>query len=1032
LIKNSKEVTCEFKDVLIFTILDQVLKSEDLAYTIKDKLIMIVPKDYVPNENPVLQQGKNVSGKVSDSSGASLPGASVVVKGTQVGVITDISGYYLLSNVPENATLQFSFVGMKMQEVAVQGKTTLNVKLEDETFGIEEVVAIGYGTQRKKDLTGSVAKVNVGNMQNNAVANVGNALQGKLAGVEITPSSGDPRASVSIQIRGQGTFGANASPLIVIDGIITNQGLTDINYNNIQDLVVLKDASAAAIYGARGANGVILITTKRGALGKPKIKFSFYQSFDNVQRINEPVDNVTYATMVNEYFVNSGKQAPFTDAEINVFKSTPSTNWQDEIFRTALKSSYDFEASGGTEKNLYAISMGYFKGEGLVINHVYNRYNFRINNDLKLTDNLKLGSSLGLSYGLVNQGDPAGAIGLAMIYPSTEPAYYADGNFGIAKHVGEPVTMRSPLITALMPQNKSNFLRALFNTYLEYEVVKGLKFKTSLGIEYYNTEVNNFNPTYDYGTSNNNLSNTLTRQSNDDRNLQWDNTVTYNTIIKKNHIIDLLAGWTYQTTRNENLSGYRTDFPSNNESVQILNSGSKNDQARGSYYVWSLQSWLGRLNYSYKNKYLFTTNLRVDQSSRFPKENRAGVFPSFSLGWVLSEEDFLNGKLGPISFLKLRSSYGKIGNQDIGIYPYQSTLASNLYYTFGSAGSVAVGTAPTSNVNSQITWESTATNNIGVDLRLFKNKLSLLADYYNRLTSDVLVAVTLPSLSGRAGNPYQNIGKVRNRGFEFTAEYGNMSEVKDFTYNIGVNFSTNNNNVTDLVSAATIITQGGAQNQYEYRTEQGHEINNYFGYVQEGIFQSTSEISAWAKQPNAAPGDIKFKDLNNDGLIDSNDRQYIGSSQVHQLVGLNASARYKSFDISIAMNSELGKSMYILTGGFNLVRMGEITSAMYYDRWTGAGTSNYVPRLVAGDPNNNSRMSTFWLRSQNYLRIQNAQIGYNLPSSIISKVKMQSLRIYVAGQNLITWDKFPGYDPELGTGGYPIPRSIYIGCNIGF
>lgn len=984
--------------------------------------------------NKITQQSQTIQGKVTDLNGVALPGVNVVVKGTMTGAITYGDGTFSISVPSQNSILVFSFIGYMSKEVTITNIQFLNVTLAEELTSLDEVVVVGYGTQRKRDLTGSVSTVNIENIQNNAVANAGVALQGKLAGVEISPSSGDPRAGVSIQIRGQGTFGANASPLIVIDGIITNQGLTDIDYNTIQDLVVLKDASAAAIYGSRGANGVVLITTKRGALGEPNIKFSFYQSVDNVWRINEPVDNVTYATMVNEYFVNSGKEAPFTNAEIDVFKTTPSTNWQDEIFRTALKSNYNFEASGGTEKNLYAISMGYFKGEGLVINHVYDRYNFRINNDLKLTSNLKLGSSLGLSYGIVKQGDPGGAIGLAMIYPSTEPAYYENGDFGIAKHVGEPVTMRSPLITALLPQNESNFLRALFNTYLEYEIVKGLKFKTSLGIEYYDTEVDNFNPTYNYGTSNTNLSNTLTRQSNDDRNLQWDNTVTYNTVINKNHIIDLLAGWTYQTTRNENLSGYRTDFPSNDQSVQILNSGSKNDQARGSYYVWSLQSWLGRLNYSYKNKYLFTTNLRVDQSSRFPKENRTGVFPSFSLGWVLSEEDFLNGRLGPISFLKLRTSYGKIGNQDIGIYPYQTTLASNLYYTYGSgsAGSVAVGTAPTSNVNSQITWESTATYNIGADIRLFKNKLNLFADYYNRLTSDILVAVTLPSLSGRSGNPYQNIGEVRNRGFEFTVEYGNMSEVKDFTYNIGVNFSTNNNYVTDLVSEASIITQGGAQNQYEYRTEQGHEINNFFGYVQEGIFQTTDEISTWAKQPNAAPGDIKFKDLNDDGVIDSKDRKYIGSSQVHELIGLNASARYKNFDISIAMNSELGKSMYILTGGFNLVRMGEITSAMYYDRWTGPGTSNYVPRLVAGDPNNNSRMSTFWLRPQDYLRIQNAQIGYNLPSSIISKVKMQSLRIYVAGQNLITWDSFPGYDPELGTGGYPIPRSIYFGINLGF
>ena len=855
-----------------------------------------------------------------------------------------------------------------------------------------------------------------------------------MAGVEISPSSGDPRAGVSIKIRGQGTFGASSSPLIVIDGIITNQGLTDIDYNTIEELVVLKDASAAAIFGSRGANGVVLITTKRGSVGKPKVQFSYYHSIDNVWRINEPVDNVTYATMVNEYFVNSGKAAPFTPAEIDVFKNTPSTNWQREVFRTARKSNYNLEASGGTGKHLFAVSMGYYKGEGLVINHTFDRYNFRINNDIELFEGMKLGSSLGLSYGTVKQGNASTAIGRAMIYPSTQPAYYENGDFGIAKHVGEPVTMRSPLIEALLPQNKSDYLRGLFNTYAQYEIIKGLKFKTSLGIEYYNTETANFNPTFNYGTSNTNLSNTLSRQSNDDKNLQWDNILTYGTIINNKHVIDVLGGWTFQTARNENFSGYRTDFPSNDPSVQILNSGSKNDQARGSYSVWALQSWLGRFNYSFMGKYLFTSNLRIDQSSRFPKENQTGIFPSFSLGWVLSEEDFIRGSLGPVSFLKLRGSYGLIGNQDIGTYPYQATLASNLYYSYGSgsAGSVAVGIAPTSNVNSAITWESTATSNIGADLRLFRDKLTLIADYYNRITSDILVAVTLPSLSGRTGNPYQNIGGVRNRGFEFSLDYGNMSEAKDFTYNVGFNFSLNRNKVIDLVSEATIISQGGAQNQYEFRTEQGHEINNYYGYVQVGIFQTQEEIAGWAFQANAAPGDIKFADLNNDKVIDSKDRKYIGSSQVQEMIGFNASARYKNFDASVSLSGEFGKSMYILTGGFNLVRMGEITSAMYYDRWTAPGTSNYVPRLVAGDPNNNSRMSTFWLRPQDYIRVQNAQIGYTIPSQIVNKIKMQGLRVYVAGQNLLTWDKFPGYDPELGTNDYPIPRSIYFGCNVSF
>ncbi len=978
--------------------------------------------------NEELQQTQNIKGKITDRTGAPLPGVNVVVKGTTIGVMSGVDGTFA---VPANqgSSLVISFIGYITKEVTVAG-SEVNVLLEEDVQALDEVVVVGYGTQRKRDLTGSVGATKSEDFQNYAVSNPGAALQGKLAGVEISPSSGDPRAGVNFQIRGQGTFGASSSPLVVIDGIITNQGLTDLDYNSIEEIVVLKDASAAAIYGSRGANGVILVTTKRGTADKPSMRFSTYYSTDNVWRINEPVDNITYANMVNEYFVNSGKAAPYSAAEMDVFRTTPSTNWQNEIYRTAHKQNYELEASGGSKSHLYALSLGYYKGQGLVVNHDYDRYNFRINNDINLFKGMKIGSSLGLSYGTVKQGDPGAAIGASMIYPPTEPAYLPDGKYGIASHVGEPVTMRSPLIYAHEYNNKSIYTRVLFNTFAEYEILKGLKFKTMAGIEYFNTETTNFLPTFDYGTSNNNLTATLNRASNDNKNLQWDNLLTFNRTFGL-HNIDALAGFTYQTSKGENFSGYRTGFPSNDPAVQILDNGSANDQARGNYNVWALQSYLGRINYSYLGKYLFTTNLRIDQSSRFPATDRTGIFPSFSAGWVLSEEDFMDGKLGPVSHFKLRGSYGLIGNQDIGVYPYQTTLASNLYYSYGS-GTVAVGAGPTSNVNEKISWEKTATSNIGTDIRLLNDRLSIIADYYNRITSDVLVRVPLPSVSGRSGNPYQNIGTVRNRGFEFTVNYGNMNTKKDFTYEVGFNLTTNRNKVTKLSTEATIITQGGAQAQYEYRTEEGHEINEYFGYVQAGVFQTTEEIASWPFQANAAPGDIKYVDLNNDNVIDSKDRKYIGSSQVRQMIGFNATAKYKNFDVSMSMNGEFGKSMYILTAGFNLVRMGEITSAMYNDRWTGPGTSNYVPRLVAGDPNNNSRMSTFWLRSQNYARIQNAQLGYTLPSSIVKKINMETLRIYVAGQNLLTFDSFPGYDPELGTNGYPIPRSIYFGLNVGF
>lgn len=985
--------------------------------------------------NGKIQQPQIVKGRISDVSGNPLTGVNVILKGTTTGVISDIDGRFSIPVPAQGTTLIFSFIGYSSKEVNIINLEPINITLLEEALSLDEVVVVGYGTQKKRDLTGSVGAVPTKTIADNAVSGVGQALQGKLAGVQISPSSGAPSAGTSIVIRGQGTFGASSSPLVVIDGLITTQGLTDLDYNSIGDITVLKDASAAAIYGSRGANGVILITTKRGTADKQNLQLSVYSGINNVQRINTPVDNVTYANMMNEYFINGGAAAPYTDAELAKFKTTPSTNWQNEIYRTAHTQNYEMTASGGSKTNLYAITAGYYNSEGIVINDKFDRYNFVINNDITPFKGMKIGANLALSYGTIKQGNPTGAIGEAMIYPPTEPAYLENGNFGIASHIGEPVTMISPLINALMPQNKTINTRALVSTFAEYEIIKGLKFKTNVGVEYWNADVTNFYPTFNYGTSNLNLNATLTRQANNNKNLQWDNLLTYNKTLFGAHNIDVLVGYTFQESRGEQLSGYRTTFASNDPSQQILNSGSANDQARGTFSTWALQSYLGRLNYSFKSKYLFTANLRVDQSSRFPSNNRTGVFPSFSAGWVLSEEDFMKGKLGPVSFLKLRGSYGFIGNQDVGTYPYQTTVSSTAYYSFGaaSAGTSVVGTAATSNVNSNISWEKTATSNVGSEIRFFDDKLDFMVDYYDRITSGILVSVTLPSVSGLSGNPLMNIGSVKNSGFEFTLNYGNMAGNKDFKYEIGVNLSTNHNEVIKLASTSTIITQGGAQNQYEYHTEQGHEINEYYGYVMVGIFQNANEIANWAKQPNAAPGDMKFKDLNGDNIIDSKDRKYVGSSQVHQILGFHGNVQYKNFDLAVNLNGEFGRNMYILTGGFNLVRMGEITAAMYNDRWTGEGTSNYVPRLVAGDPNNNSRMSTFWLRSQNYIQIQNLQFGYNLPSKITNKLKMQKLRVYVAGQNLYNFNNWPGYDPQLSsTGGYPVPRSIYFGCNIGF
>jgi TonB-dependent starch-binding outer membrane protein SusC len=970
---------------------------------------------------------RTITGKVVSEKGEGLPGVSILLKGTTTGASTDPDGSYALT-VPDNGgVLVFSFIGFITKEVAIPQSGVLHVTLSEDTKALEEVVVVGYGTQKRSDVTGAVSNVSGTAMQNNAVASVAQTLQGKIAGLQVRQTNGGPGADAEIRIRGLGTFGANAFPLVVIDGIITSGGLSDIDPSNIEDITVLKDASSAAIYGSRGANGVVLVTTKRGKAGKEVINFQTYYSLDNVTRKIPTVNATTYAEMVNDFYTNQGIAAPYADPA----SQGQGTNWQDEIFRTGGKQNYALSMSGGTEKHQHALTMSYYRGTGIVVNSKYSRANLRMNNDFKPLEHLKVGSSIGLTYGRGQNGNPQEAIDRALIYAPNVRPYKEDGSYGIADRAGQPTTMTQPLVAAYERDFSQNTIRGLGNLYAEYEILDGLKFKTSLGLEYNNFDQNLFTPSYNFGLGNSNGTAVLARNTNNTKNWMVDNILSYSKTFNNIHNIDLMAGYTFQKERYEYFNARRTDFSRNTENLQVLDAGTANDQARGSYSEWALQSYLGRFNYSYKGKYLFTTNLRIDQSSRFAQNNRTGIFPSFSAGWILSEENFLRDKLGPISYLKLRGGYGVLGNQAIGNYPYQSVINSSIFYVLGGSQNVVPGAAPTNLANPIIQWEKTSTTGAGLEVNFFQNKLQFMADYYNRNTSDILVVVPLPTLSGLVGNPYQNVASVRNSGFEFTVDYKNVTNNKNLSYNVGINLSVNSNEVTKLNKGLAIINAGGGQGGVETRTTYGQAINSFFGYVQEGVFQTQEEITNSATQPNAQPGDIKFKDLDANGVINANDRTFIGSTLAKQIVGLNAGIKYKNFDISVVVSGDFGRDQGIFAPGFAAARAAESTNAMWAGRWTGPGTSNKVPRIVGGDPNNNSRSSTFWIRSQDYLRIQNLQLGYDFSGSMLSKSGLSQLRLYVAAQNLATFTNYPGYDPELSATAYPLSRSIFFGVNLG-
>lgn len=1020
-VENNKSVYDVLVSISTQTNLDFVQVNENI-HVKENKTLFESNQVTFSNEDIV------VSGTVVDERGVPIPGVTVLVKGTTIGNATDLDGKYTLT-APEQSVLVFSFIGYIPQEVTVSNRSIINVTLKEDQSSLDEVVVIGYGTQKKSDLTGAIASVSGEETENQAVASVAQALQGKVAGLNIRQTSGSPGAGAEIRIRGMGSFGANSSPLVVVDGIITNGGLMDMDPSNIESVTVLKDATSAAIYGSRGANGVVLITTKRGKAGKEKISFQSFYSFDQVVNKIGTVDAETYEGMVNDFYGNQGLLVPYPI----VGALGVNTNWQDEVFRTGGKQNYSLSMSGGTEKNLHAITLSYYKGEGIVVNSDYSRINFRVNNDIKPINGLNIGSSFGFSYGMSRQGDPNGATSLALIYSPNVRPFNEDGSYGIADRAGQPTTMTQPLVAAYERVNDDNRIGLLGNIYAEYEIISGLKFKTSVGAEYINLDAKSFIPSYNFGLGNINGIATLNRNISATQNVMIDNIFTYNLNINDSHNLDLLAGYTFQKERFEFVRAFRNTFSRNDRDLQVLDAGTANDIARGNYTEWALQSYLARVNYSFKDRYLLSSSIRVDQSSRFAKGNRTGVFPSLSAGWVLSNEEFLSNNLGQISYLKLRTGFGILGNQDVGIYPYQSVINPTLAYSMGRSENVLPGAAPTEFANQNISWERTNTIGAGLEVNLFQDQLGFIVDYYDRRTTDVLVRVPLPFISGLATFPYQNVGSVRNNGVEFTVDYRKTGVNKNYlSYNVGFNITINNNEVTKLDSGLDIIQAGGGQGGVETRTTEGHGINSFFGHIHDGIFQSIEEIANSPFQPNAAPGDIKFKDINNDGVIDANDRTFIGSFLPKQIIGFNSGMRYKNFDLSLSITGDFGRDQNIFARGFAAARAAESTNIMWADRWTGPGTSDFVPRIIGGDPNNNSRSSDFWIRSQNYIRVQNIQLGYNFSTEFIRRVGLEKMRIYIAGQNLFTFTDFPGFDPETAATAYPIPRSVFAGLNLGF
>lgn len=1030
-VSNLKDVSISVKDQKIQDVLEKLLTGTDLEYKIIDRYIALKKKDGAVSEQAIQQQ-KTVSGKVTDHSGMPLPGASVVVKGTSTGTITNSEGSYSLPNVPENAILQFSFVGMKSQEIEVGTKPVVNVALEEETVGIEEVVAIGYGTQRKRDLTGSVAVVQPKDIQSMPVPSVSDALQGRAAGVQVI-SSGTPGTDATFRIRGVGTIN-NANPLIVIDGVPVASGLNQLNMDDIESLQVLKDASATAIYGSRGANGVVIVTTKKGKSGQSQINFNYSYGLQNATNTIKMLDASQFAALHNDIMTNGG-QLP-NPAYANPQSLGTGTDWLGEMFRTAAMQNYSLSYSGSSEKTSYYVSGNYFDQDGIVINTGYKRYTFQLNTTSNVTSKIRFGNSLTLNNDIKSSGDYS--IRNAMLALPTQPVLRANGNY--SGPVAQPMydgDIVNPVGLAKTVDMATKGYNLIGSVYGELDIFKDLKFKSTFGLQANFWDSRTWAPKYKWDSSTKENS-YLFQKYNKNLTWVWDNTFTYDKLFGKHHVV-AMAGTSAQENRYNYMNGSVQNFAS--DETQQLDNGTQQPTIGGSTSSWALFSYMGRVNYSYADKYLVTATVRRDGSSRFGEGNKYGIFPSASLAWRMSEEDFLKG-VSFINDLKLRAGYGITGNQEIGDYSFASAL-NTVKYNFNN--NIVSAVVPSVMPNPFVQWEEQKQSNAGFDATVFNQRVSITVDAYLKKTDKMLVPMVVPVSTGYSdvNVPSINAGKMENKGVEITVNTRNLTG--KLTWNTSFNISFNQNKVVSINDTIPMSSGSIGLNQNLALIQAGYPINFFYGFKTDGIFQTQAEVDSHAVQVpgndpfnRTSPGDIRFRDLNNDGVINDKDRTYLGSPNPTVIFALNNNFTWNGFDLSIFFQGVAGNKIINANRFWSeAMAVAQNQTAETLNRWTGEGTSNTMPRAVFNDPNKNTRPSDRYVENGSYLRIKNVTLGYTLSSPLMNKVNIKSARLYVSAQNLLTFTKYKGFDPEVGVNGidnnvYPVTRTISMGINLGF
>ncbi|WP_394698682.1 TonB-dependent receptor [uncultured Draconibacterium sp.] len=1070
-----REVSLELDNKKIDTALKSLFNGTDVEYTIKDRIIVLTTPDVLYDNTLIdLQQG-SVSGKVTDGAGRPLPGVTVVVKGTTKGTITDVDGLFTIVDIAAEDVLKFSFVGMKMQEIQVNNQTQINVTMEEDAIGIDEVVAIGYGTIKKSDLTGSVTSVQTEDLENVKMQSIDQALAGRAAGVQVIQSSGVPGSAPAVRVRGTTSLQGANEPLYVVDGFpiyagggsgnagtaagsSNISGIANINPNDIESIEILKDASATAIYGARAANGVILITTKSGTVGNDKISFSANYGFQSVTKKMDVMDAYQYALLKNEAYTNEGSAPIYSSSELDEIRNNPElgTDWQEEVFQVAPTQEYNISFTGGDRKTSYAITGGYTKQEGIIESTDFERFSSRINLSRQMNSWLKAGTHISAFRIFSNQQnvDGLGVVNGATQFSPILPVYSGQGYSFLPSSsaseytlVNDGIIINNPVgtLNEVVRQTQRNGI--LGDIFLEFKITPNLTAKVKGGADISNVKNDTYLPSNTNEGQGSNGSGTIRYNLN--QNWLNENTLSYINEFG-DHSVSAVVGVTYQENIFEYVSGSSQGFTNDVLKENSLQGAETYNSPGSGKTRWGLISYLARVNYSYKGKYLASIAGRADGSSRFGENNKYAFFPSGSIAWRASEEQFIQD-LNLFSYLKLRASFGYTGNQEIGLYNSLPTTGTQTY-TFGD-GSLATGVSPNKIANADLQWEKTAQFDAGIDVAFFDNRLGLTLDYYYKKTTEMLYSEQVPYTTGFT-TYLNNIGSMQNQGFELEVR-GDILK-GDLKWDANFNLSLNRNKVLSLAGVLykdVGVNQGHLKiDPWSRRIFVGEPIGSFFGWQFDGIIQEGETVDQTISQ--VGPGRRKYKDVSSeddnpddgkytgapDGVIDNADRQVIGNALPDFIGGMNNNLSYKNFKLSVFLQWSVGNDILnfdktqltLPTGGQNVY-------ADMVNRWTPENPSNEFP---LASTNRQIVFNDYYIEDGSYLKIKNIVFGYTFPKNMVRFV--DRLYLYSSLNNFITFTNYSGFDPEVSLHGasnltmgedystYPQSKTVMFGVQIDF